>query len=79
MLPFFVSIALSGLVSKDLSFLTLLLTNSLGSFSNHDGDGNEDLKKAIDRFVTQNNNFARESPFFVHLFTVLAPLRRENA
>ena len=47
MLPFFVSIALSGLVSKDLSLLTLLLTNSLGSFSNHDGDGNEDVKKAI--------------------------------
>ena len=47
MLPFFVSIALSGLVSKDLSLLTLLLTNSLGSFSNHDGDGNEDVKKAM--------------------------------
>ena len=49
--------------------------NSLGSFSNDDGDGNEDVKKAI----TQNNNFARASRFFVHFFTVLARLRRENA
>ena len=31
------------------------------------------------RFITQNNNFARASRFFVHFFTVLARLRRENA
>ena len=30
-------------------------------------------------FVAQNNNFARASRFFVHFFTVLARLRRENA
>ena len=30
------------------------------------------------RFITQNNNFARASRFFVHFFTVLARLRREN-
>ena len=29
-------------------------------------------------FITQNNNFARASRFFVHFFTVLARLRREN-
>ena len=50
----------------------------LGSFSNEDGDGNEDVKKAIGLF-TQNNNFARATHFFVHFFTVLARPRRENA
>ena len=49
-----------------------------GSFSNDDGDGNQDVKKSS-RFITQNNNFARVSRFFVHFFTVLARLRRENA
>ena len=49
-----------------------------GSFSNDDGDGKEDVKK-INRFITQNNNFARASRLFVHFFTVLARLRRENA
>ena len=46
----------------------------LGSFGNEDGDGNEDVKKAIGLF-TQNNNFARATRFFVHLFTLLARLR----
>ena len=36
----------------------------------------QDVKKAIG---TQDNNFARASRFFVHFFTVLARLRRENA
>ena len=45
-----------------------------------DGDGNQDVKKLkSNRSVTQNNNFARASRFFVHFFTVLARLRRENA
>ena len=43
---------------------------TLGSFSNDDGDGKEDVKKS-NRFITQNNNFARASRFFVHFFTVL--------
>ena len=51
---------------------------TLGSFSNDGGDGKEDVKKS-NRFITQNNNFARASRFFVHFFTVLARLRRENA
>ena len=50
----------------------------LGSFSNDDGDGNQAVKKS-NRFITQHNNFARASRFFVHFFTVLARLRRENA
>ena len=50
----------------------------LGSFSNEDGDGNEDVKKAIGLFM-QNNNFARVTRFFEHFFTVLARPRRENA
>ena len=43
-----------------------------------DGDGKEDVKKS-NRFIMQNNNFARASRFFVHIFIVLAPLGRENA
>ena len=57
-----------------LGFLLALL----GSFSNDDGDGKEDVKKAIG-LLRKNNNFARASRFFVHFFTVLARLRRENA
>ena len=36
----------------------------LGSFSNDDGDGKSN------RFIKQNNNFARESRFFVHFFAI---------
>ena len=50
----------------------------IGSFSNDDGDGNQDVKKAKG-LDWQNNNFARASCFFVHFFTVLARQRRENA
>ena len=50
----------------------------IGSFSNDDGDGNENAKK-INGFVKQNNIFARASRFFVHFFAVTARLRRENA
>ena len=50
----------------------------VGSFSNDDGDGNEDFKKAIG-LLRKTNNFARVARFFVHFFTVLARLRRENA
>ena len=42
----------------------------LVSLRNHDGDGNEYSKKEID-LDKQNNNFARASPFFVHLVTFL--------
>ena len=51
---------------------------SVGSFSNDDGDGNENVKKS-NRFIEQNNKFARASRFFVHFFAVTARLRRENA
>ena len=50
---------------------------SIGSFSNDNGDDKQDVKKAW--FIMQNNNFARALRFFVHFFTVLARLRRENA
>ena len=36
-------------------------------------------RQKSNRFIMQNNNFARASRFFVHFFTVLARLRRENA
>ena len=51
---------------------------SVRSFSNDDGDGNENVKKS-NRFIEQNNNYARASRFFVHFFAVTARLRRENA
>ena len=35
-------------------------------------------RQKSNKFITQNNNFARASRFFVHFFTVLARLRREN-
>ena len=51
----------------------------LGSFSNDDGDGNQDVKKAVGLLRKITTDFARASRFFVHFFTVLARLRRENA
>ena len=50
----------------------------IGSLSNDDGDGNENVKKVMG-FIEQNNKFARASHFFVHFFVVTARLRRENA
>ena len=44
--------------------------DSLGSFSNHDGDGNENAEKG-NGFVKPNNNFARASRLFVHFFASL--------
>ena len=44
--------------------------DSLGSFSNHDGDGNENAEKS-NGFVNPNNNFARASRLFVHFFASL--------
>ena len=50
----------------------------LVSLRNHDGDGNEYGKKAID-LDKKNNNFARASRFFVHFSAVVARLQRETA
>ena len=50
----------------------------LVSLRNHDGDGNEYSKKAIN-LDKQNNNFARASRFFVHFSAVVARLQRETA
>ena len=44
--------------------------DSLGSFSNHDGDSNENAEKS-NGFVKPNNNFARASRLFVHFFASL--------
>ena len=44
--------------------------DSLGSFSNHNGDGNENVEKS-NGFVKPNNNFARASRLFVHFFASL--------
>ena len=49
-----------------------------GDFTIRRRDGNENVKNN-DRFSRQNNNFARASHFFVHLFAVFARLRREIA
>ena len=45
----------------------------LGSFSNDDGDGKSN------RFIKQNNNFARESPFLYISLPLAGRQRRENA
>ena len=50
----------------------------MGSFSNNDGDGNENGKKTIGLYE-QNNNFARASRFFVHFLAVVASLRLSRA
>ena len=55
-----------------------ILYFELGSLSNDDGDGTENGKKAIG-LGQQNNNFARESRFFVHFVAVTARQRRESA
>ena len=46
----------------------------IGSFSNNDGDGNEDVKKAIGSLRKTTTLHVS----FVHFFTVLARLRRET-
>ena len=46
---------------------------AVGRFSNDDGDGNKDVKKAIGLLRK-----ATTSRFFAHFFTFLARLRREN-
>ena len=51
----------------------MLQNQTIGSFGNKDGDGNQDVKKAI---VLLRKTTTR---FFVHFLTVLARLRRENA
>ena len=49
---------------------------TLGSFSNDHGDGNENVKTAIDLY-DQNNTFARD--VFLYISSPLAArLRREN-
>ena len=50
----------------------------LQSEGNDDGDGNEKRQKS-NRFIQQNNNFARAAHFSVHFFAVTTRLRRENA
>ena len=47
-------------------------------FSNDDGDGNQDVKKAIG-LLRKTTTLHVHNAFFVHFFTVLARLRRENA
>ena len=49
----------------------------LGSLSNDDGAARERQKN--NRFMKQNNNFARAAHFFVHFFAITPRLRRENA
>ena len=50
---------------------------SLGSFTNDDGDGSEDVKKAIG--LLRKTTTLHVHHAFLYIFTVLARLRRENA
>ena len=66
-------------VSLDLTkaFDTVSYT-ILGSLSNDDGAATRTAKK--NRFIKQNNNFARAAHFFfVHFFAITPRIRRENA
>ena len=54
-----------------------ILRQIIGSFSNDDGNGNEDVKKAIG-LLRKTTTLHVLSRFFVHFFAVLARLRREN-
>ena len=49
-----------------------------GGFSDKDGDGNENGKKAIG-WYQQNNNFAHASHFFVYFLAIIASLRDETS
>ena len=49
---------------------------SIENFSNDDGDGNENVKQAIDS-KTKNNNPARALHFLVHFFAVTARIGRQ--
>ena len=48
------------------------------SFSDKDGDGNENGKKAMGLYQ-QNNNFAHASHFFVYFLAIIASLRDETS
>ena len=52
-------------------------TVTVKSLSNDNGDVNKNGKRRS-RFNKQNNNFARASCYFVHLFTVAARLQRKK-
>ena len=45
--------------------------------TNDDLDGKENGKKYM--FILTNNNFARTSPYFVHFFVFVVPLRHETS
>ena len=55
--------------------LAAVVGQTIGTLRNYDGDGKENVKKAIG-LITKNNN-QRASRFFVHFFAVPAQLRRE--
>ena len=62
---------------ESISGLSPLLSGTLESLNNDDGDVNENGKKAIG-LDWQKNNFELPN-FFVHFFAVIARLQRENA
>ena len=53
-------------------------SESIGSFINVDADGSEDIKKAIG-LISKTTTLDVHHAFFVHVLTVPARLRRENA
>ena len=63
---------------RPFSLLLQVLRRTGRSLSNDDGDINENGKKSIG-LEWQNNNFARESLFFVNFFAIVARLRRETS
>ena len=65
------------IMEQSIKHLKLLCfsTESIGSLSNNDGDGNEKGKKS-NRFRLAKQQLCTCSRFFVHFFTVVARLQR---
>ena len=69
---------LSKMSERLFSLLLQVLRRTGRSLSNDDGDINENGRKSIG-LEWQNNNFPRESLFFVNFFAIVARLRRETS
>ena len=75
---YFRSLRIQSLFIASLNLFREVSAETLGSFSNDDGDGNQDVKKAIG-LLRKTTTLHVYHAFFVHFFTVLARLRRKNA
>ena len=75
---YFRSLRIQSLFIASLNLFREVSAETLGSFNNDDGDGNQDVKKVIG-LLRKTTTLHVYHAFFVHFFTVLARLRRKNA